>query len=403
MSKIDEMLKRMCPGGVEYVEIGEVCDFITGFSFRSSTFRDEGLPVCRTTNIQNGYIDFSNMVFFDKNDYAEDLDKFIIRKNDIVIGMSGTIKVGISCADRECYLNQRVGKFLPGSRLDYKYLYYVLCNSIGEIVNGIGDGSVKNLSNKDIKGFRILLPPLEIQKEIVKVLDKFTEYDTELRSELQARIKQYGYYRDKFLSFDDNGQWRVAYRKIKEIAQISRGVVISKQDIKECPGQYPVYSSQTEDNGVLGYINKYAYDGEYLTWTTDGANAGTVFYRDGRFNITNVCGLLRIDNDAVDLKYLYYFLTVEAPKHVTKGMGNAKLMSNTMANIIIPIPPLKIQNRIVSVLDNFDKICSDLKIGLPAEIEKRQQQYEFYRDAILTFVEKGEVTEQRERERALEE
>ena len=88
----------------------------------------------------------------------------------------------------------------------------------------------------------------------------------------------------------------VEYKKINEVCEISRGIVISKQDIIDNIGDFPVYSSQTENNGELGKINTYAYDGEYLTWTTDGANAGTVFYRTGKFNVTNVCGLLKIIN-----------------------------------------------------------------------------------------------------------
>lgn len=104
-----------------------------------------------------------------------------------------------------------------------------------------------------------------------------------------------------------------------------------------------MYSSQTENNGVLGKINTYTYDGEYLTWTTDGANAGTVFYRTGKFNVTNVCGLLKIINTENLARYIFHVLSVEAPKYVRSGMGNPKLMSNVMGSIKIPLPPLPIQ------------------------------------------------------------
>lgn len=115
----------------------------------------------------------------------------------------------------------------------------------------------------------------------------------------------------------------VQSKKISELCCISRGIVISKEDISNNVGDYPVYSSQTENNGELGKINTYAYDGEYLTWTTDGANAGTVFYREGKFNVTNVCGLLQVINSDCMIKYLYHVLKVEAPKYVRRGMGNA--------------------------------------------------------------------------------
>lgn len=175
------------------------------------------------------------------------------------------------------------------------------------------------------------------------------------------------------------------WRKIGDICSVSRGKVISKEYIKDNRGIYPVYSSQTEHNGILGYILDYEYEGEYLTWTTDGANAGTVFYRNGKFNITNVCGLLKLINDNILTKYVFYVLNIIAPKYVSKGMGNPKLMSNTMSKISIPIPPLPEQEHIVAILDRFDRLCNDISEGLPAEIEARKKQHEYYRDRLLTF------------------
>ena len=132
----------------------------------------------------------------------------------------------------------------------------------------------------------------------------------------------------------------VESKSIGEICDICRGRVMSKDYISENKGEYPVYSSQTENNGELGRIATFDFDGEYLSWTTDGANAGTVFYRNGKFSVTNVCGLLKVKNDGLLTKYLYYTLNAEAPNHVNSGMGNPKLMSNVMAKITIPIPPL---------------------------------------------------------------
>lgn len=169
--------------------------------------------------------------------------------------------------------------------------------------------------------------------------------------------------------------------KLKEIAELKRGVVISKDYINEHAGEYPVYSSQTENNGCLGYIDTYAYDGTYLTWTTDGANAGTIFYREGKFNITNVCGLVIITNPQISVKYLYYILSITAPKYVNRGMGNPKLMSNVMQELQIPLPPLAVQSEIVRVLDKFTLH----KAELAAELTARLRQYEYYRDKLLTF------------------
>ena len=169
--------------------------------------------------------------------------------------------------------------------------------------------------------------------------------------------------------------------KLKEIAELKRGVVISKDYINEHAGEYPVYSSQTENNGCLGYIDTYAYDGTYLTWTTDGANAGTVFYREGKFNITNVCGLVIVTNPQISVKYLYYILSITAPKYVNRGMGNPKLMSNVMQELQIPLPPLAVQSEIVRVLDKFTLYKSELA----AELAARLQQYEYYRDNLFVL------------------
>lgn len=173
----------------------------------------------------------------------------------------------------------------------------------------------------------------------------------------------------------------VEYKKIGDIATLSRGKVMSKSFIKDNSGEYPVYSSQTENNGQFGAISTYMYDGKYVTWTTDGANAGTVFYRDGKFNVTNVCGVIDISDCQVDTKYVYYALTIHAKNYVSSGMGNAKLMSNVMSKVTIPVPPLEVQAEIVRILDTFTELTAELT----AELTDRKKQYEYYRDTLLTF------------------
>ncbi len=178
---------------------------------------------------------------------------------------------------------------------------------------------------------------------------------------------------------------RVLVITVGELCDINRGRVMSKGYLEKHRGAYPVYSSQTANNGRFGFINSYDYDGEYITWTTDGANAGSVFYHDEKFSITNVCGLLRIKDSRVRAKYLKYVLDVTAKQYVNTGMGNPKLMSNVMKQIKVGIPSLAEQDRIISILDRFDKLTNDLSSGLPAEIEARRKQYEYYRDRLLSF------------------
>ena len=179
----------------------------------------------------------------------------------------------------------------------------------------------------------------------------------------------------------------VEYKELKDLCIISRGKVISKDYIRDNPGDFPVYSSQTENEGNLGNISTYDYDGEYLTWTTDGANAGTVFYRNTKFNVTNVCGLLKVKVEKITSKFLYYFLVIKAPEYVNRGMGNPKLMSNVMEKIKVPIPPLEIQEEIVRVLNNFSLLITELT----SELTARKSQYSWYRDYLLKFENKIKI------------
>jgi type I restriction-modification system S protein len=175
----------------------------------------------------------------------------------------------------------------------------------------------------------------------------------------------------------------------KNVAKLSRGKVMSKQFLEENKGEYPVYSSQTANNGEIGRISSFEYDGEYITWTTDGANAGTVFYRKGKFSITNVCGLVEINSDQLLTKFVYYYLTISTKKYVSSGMGNPKLMSNVMGKIKIPIPTLEIQEKIVQTLDKFTDYVTELTSELTSELTLRQKQYSYFRDNLLNFDEDG--------------
>ena len=167
----------------------------------------------------------------------------------------------------------------------------------------------------------------------------------------------------------------------KNVAKLSRGKVMSKQFLEENKGEFPVYSSQTANNGEIGRISSFEYDGEYITWTTDGANAGTVFYRKGKFSITNVCGLVEINSDQLLTKFVYYYLTISTKKYVSSGMGNPKLMSNVMGKIKIPILPLEIQEKNVQTLDKMTEYVTELT----SELTSRKKQYSYYRDKLLSF------------------
>lgn len=156
---------------------------------------------------------------------------------------------------------------------------------------------------------------------------------------------------------------------ISEICQLGRGRVISQEEINKSPGPFPVFSSQTRNDGRMGRISTYDFSGDYVTWTTDGENAGTVFFRSGKFNCTNVCGtLLPKENDRVDARFLAYHLNRVAKRYVSY-IGNPKLMNGVMASIGLALPPVKIQARISAVLQAVDQAIEKTE----ALIEKYQQ------------------------------
>ena len=144
--------------------------------------------------------------------------------------------------------------------------------------------------------------------------------------------------------------------KIKDIAKIGRGRVISSIEISQQKNPtYPVYSSQTSNNGIMGYLDDYMFEGEHISWTTDGANAGTVFYRNGKFNCTNVCGLLKFRKE-FDTYFVSLVLAEATKKYVSINLANPKLMNNTMGNIQIRLPKLEEQKRISIVFRELQKL-----------------------------------------------
>ena len=146
-------------------------------------------------------------------------------------------------------------------------------------------------------------------------------------------------------------KWEIV--RVSDICEIGRGRVINKKEIEENLGEYPVYSSQTSNNGIFGYINTFDFEGEYVTWTTDGIYAGSVFHRLGKFNCTNVCGTLKSNSSKINLQFLSLCLPMYTNEYVVKG-ANPKLMNNVMAGIQIPLPPLDIQQKIVTEIEVLD-------------------------------------------------
>lgn len=174
--------------------------------------------------------------------------------------------------------------------------------------------------------------------------------------------------------------WQV--KKVKTLFDIGRGRVISKEELDE-KKKYPVYSSQTKNNGILGYINTYDFDEPLLTWTTDGANAGTIFLRTGKFNCTNVCGTLKLKlSEEFDIDFLFFTLYIGAPNYKRRDTNGYKIMNNEMAEIQIPIPDIDTQKRISLFINNKIKHIESLIMNTQKSIEDLKK----YKQSLITEV-----------------
>lgn len=256
--------------------------------------------------------------------------------------------------------------------------------------------------------FLVPIPPLKLQEKIVQILDKFTDYVTELTSELTSRKKQYSFYRDKLLSFEDE-IYQVEWKSLSEVAKdFGRGKskhrprndarlyggdipFIQTGDIREA-GKWIENYSQTYSAFGLQQSKQWEKGTLCITIAANIAETGLLGF-DACFP-DSIIGFVANPKFAIT-EYVYYYLNSIKDYLANKSYGSAQdnLNLSTFSSLKIPVPSLEIQSRIVQVLDNFDTVCNDLKIGLPKEIELRQKQYEYFRDKLLTFVAEGEYTD----------
>lgn len=308
------------------------------------------------------------------------LDKYIVKENDILIARTGA-SVG------KCYLyKQSDGKLIFAGFLmrlniinaDSKFTFYQLCTKYYK--NWIASESARTgqpgVNLQQIKSFGI--PSPQSMREQNKIASALTSIDNLLLSidkliEKKRLIKQGAMQelltgKKRLPGF--TGEW--VERQVKDLGSIGRGRVISQKEIERSyQHKYPVYSSQTQNNGVMGYIDTYDFEGEYITWTTDGVNAGTVFHRNGLFNCTNVCGTIKLHKD--NHLFVSMRLGLETNNYVSTNLANPKLMNNVMKQIVIDLPEtIEEQRAIATVLSSMDKEIESLE-GKKAKYEQIKQ------------------------------
>ena len=389
MAKLEELIKELCPNGVEYKFVGDVCDTITDY-VAAGSFAEiakkvkyintpEYALLVRTTDLKSNFAK-GDFIYIDKEAY-DFLWRVHLDAETIILPNIGNCgEVYYITKDRlpypHCALAPNAIMVRSSTCLNL-YLKYVFESEYfqKQLMKIVSPTGQTKFNKTDLKRLLIPLPPLAIQREIVRILDKFTLYSQELAAELAARRVQYEYYRDQLVSFNNKTE-QIKWVLLQEILEIKNG-----SDYKRFgEGQYPVYGS----GGVMTYIDNFIYDKPSVLIPRKGS-LNNLFYVETPFWTVDTIFYTIIDTTKVVPKFVFYYLQNQHLEKLNKAGGVPSLTQSVLNLIKFPIPPLEVQERIVKVLDNFDAICSDLGIGLPAEIEKRQQQYEFYRDKLLTF------------------
>ena len=382
MSILEEI--QNCP--VEWKELGEVALLKRGKTITSKTATEGPYPV-----ISGGQ----------KPAYFH--GEFNREGETITVAGSGAYAGYVMYWDEPIFVSDAFSIEPLEGDLIPKFLYYYLLEKQETLFSLKKGSGVPHVYPKDVSKILIPIPPLEIQEKIVQILDKMTEYVTELTS----RKKQYTFYQDKLLSFEAE-VYQVEWKTIQDISvKIVTGVTPKKScEDYYLKGTIPwLRTNEVKFNTITTtekYVTEKAVEETGLKWIVpnsiiiaiSGATAGRVAMNSIPLTTNQHCCSISVDERIVNYKYLYYWLVNQNRQILSLKQGaRGDINMSMIKSFKIPVPSLEIQSRIVQVLDNFDMVCNDLNIGLPKEIELRQKQYEYFREKLLTFLAEGEYTD----------
>ena len=408
MSRLRELIEELCPDGVEYRKLGEIGTLIRGKRFVKNDFIEVGVPAIHYGELYTHYgISASEVKTHIRPEIA--LKMRYAQPNDIVIvGAGETIEdIGIGVA----WLGKRAvavhdACYIFHHELNPVFISYILRTEAyhRQLKKYITTGKISSISANGIGQAIIPVPPLPIQNEIVKMLDNFTELTAELTAELALRKKQYNFYRDSLLNFDQNDldvEWKkigmigdvtklAGFEFTKYVTYVETGKIIALRGLN-VKGKLDLTDVKYLDGSDLTKLerSKLYKDDILFTYVGTVGQVALVDCDDKYYLAPNVARI-RFDKEVVDPAYIRYFFQTEyfMRKQIEKYAKTSSMKNLTMENIRkfqVPIPPLETQAKIVSILDRFDTLTSDLTQGLPAEIAARKKQYEYYRDKLLTF------------------
>ena len=401
MSKLKELIDLLCPNGVEYTTLGNIAEIKRGVRVVKSDLEIEGsIPVYQNSLTPLGY--------YSKSNFNAD--------TTFVSGAGAAGEIGYSAipywgAD-DCY------SIICSSKIISKYVYYQLSNNQIFLKSRVRTASIPRLARTAIEQFPIPIPPIEVQEEIVRILDTFSAHAAELQAELQARKEQYEYYRNLLLTFNPSacGCGTDGEQEIKVTTWGGHSYEITWKTMEEicskiCSGGTPSTSVKSYYNGNIPWMRtqevdwKEVFDTEMkiteeavknssakmipancVIIAMYGATAAKCCINKIPLTTNQACCNLQINPKIADYRYVYQYICNEYKNLKAMGEGSqSNINAAKIKNYRIPIPPIELQEKIVAILDRFETLVNDLTQGLPAEIATVKEQYEYYRNKLLTF------------------
>lgn len=400
MTKLEQLIEQLCPDGVEYKSIGSFAACTPGAT--PSTSKKEYWENGTIPWMSSGEVNLGEVVQTEKYitqlGYDNSSTK-MIPADTVVIALAGQGKTRGKVAITRIPLctNQSLCAIITDDSVLSRYLLHFLRSQYLKLRDiSSGDGTRGGLNVKMIKAYQIPVPPIEVQAEIVRILDTFTELTTklttELTTELTNRKKQYEYYRDRLLTFGEDVKWKT----LGDIGKVSMCKRIMKNETSS-DGEVPFYKIGTfgkEPDAFISfetfekYRKSYSYPNKGDILISAAGTIGRTVVFDGEPSYFQDSNIVWISNDETKVtnRFLYYWYQTN-PWKASTGGTIARLYNDNISKAKVPVLPIEEQNRVVTFLDRFDKLCNDISEGLPAEIEARQKQYEYYRDKLLTFKE----------------
>lgn len=398
MSRIDDLIAEYCPDGVKHQTLGEIGEFIRGNGIQKRDFRDSGFGCIHYGQIYTYYGLFADHTksFIDPN-LAEKRKKAY--KGDLVIATTSENEEDVckACAWLgEDPIAISGDAYIFRHHQNPKYISYCFQSELfqSQKKKYITGTKVLRVNGDAMAKIHVPVPPLPVQEEIVRILDSFSSLEAELEAELEARRKQYAYYRNELLTFE-----RVVTVCIQDICiRICSGGTPSSKRHDYYDGNVPWLRTQDIDFNVINQTSATISDeglrNSAAQWIPAncvivamyGATAAKVAVNSIPLTTNQACCNLQIDETKADVRYVFHWLSNEYEHLKALGEGSqSNINAKKVKSYPISLPPLEEQRRIVSILDRFDKLTNDLSSGLPAEIEARRKQYEYYRDRLLSF------------------